>query len=95
MGPAKDKRVLANGETLLWYPRQPSGAVSYAARIGKDDRLIAIEQRLTRENLDQLSRASRETATCSTCSARPSASIRIRACSATPGPGTPKASNRN
>jgi outer membrane protein assembly factor BamE (lipoprotein component of BamABCDE complex) len=28
--------------------------VSYAARIGTDDRLIAIEQRLTREYLDQL-----------------------------------------
>ena len=54
MGPAKAKRVLASGETLLWYPRQPSGAVSYAARIGKDDRLISIEQRLTRENLDRL-----------------------------------------
>jgi outer membrane protein assembly factor BamE (lipoprotein component of BamABCDE complex) len=28
--------------------------VSYAARIGKDDKLIAVEQRLTRENLAKL-----------------------------------------
>src|SRR5688572_29905307 len=40
MGPAKDKRAASNGETVLWYPRLPSGRVSYAARIGKDDRLI-------------------------------------------------------
>ena len=26
----------------LWFPRLPSGRVSYAARIGKDDRLIAV-----------------------------------------------------
>jgi hypothetical protein len=54
MGPAKDTRTLANGETVLWYPRQPAGQVSYAARIGKDDRLIAVEQRLTAENLARL-----------------------------------------
>jgi hypothetical protein len=54
MGPAKDKRAGPNGETVLWYPRLPSGRVSYAARIGGDDRLIAIEQRLTRQYLDQL-----------------------------------------
>jgi len=53
MGPAADKRVVA-GETILWYPRLPSGRVSYAARIGKDDKLIAVEQRLTRENLEKL-----------------------------------------
>jgi hypothetical protein len=54
MGPAKDRRAAPNGETVLWYPRLPSGRVSYAARIGKDDKLIAIEQRLTRENLKKI-----------------------------------------
>jgi hypothetical protein len=54
MGPSQDKRTGPNGETVLWFPRLPAGRVSYAARIGKDDRLIAIEQRLTRESLDQL-----------------------------------------
>ena len=53
MGPAADKRTVA-GETVLWYPRLPYGRVSYAARIGKDDKLIAVEQRLTRENLQKL-----------------------------------------
>jgi len=54
MGPSQDKRAGQNGESVLWFPRLPAGRVSYAARIGTDDRLIAIEQRLTREYLDQL-----------------------------------------
>jgi hypothetical protein len=54
MGPARDKRVGPNGETVLWYPRLPAGRVSYAARIGKDDRLIAVEQRLTEANVAKL-----------------------------------------
>ena len=54
MGPSKDKRVGADGGTVLWFPRLPAGRVSYAARIGKDDRLIAVEQRLTKEYLEQL-----------------------------------------
>jgi hypothetical protein len=54
MGPAAEKRTDASGETVLWFPRLPYGRVSYAARIGKDDKLIAVEQRLTKENLDRL-----------------------------------------
>jgi hypothetical protein len=54
MGPSKDRRVASSGETVLWFPRLPYGRVSYAARIGKDDRLIAVEQRLTPENLAKL-----------------------------------------
>ena len=54
MGPSQDRRTLASGETELWFPRLPAGRVSYAARIGKDDRLIAVEQRLTRENVQKL-----------------------------------------
>jgi hypothetical protein len=54
MGPSHDKRAGPGGETVLWFPRLPAGRVSYAARIGKDDRLIAVEQRLTREYLEQL-----------------------------------------
>lgn len=54
MGPSKDKRAGPDGETVFWFPRLPAGRVSYAARIGKDDRLIAVEQRLTKENLDKL-----------------------------------------
>ena len=54
MGTPKDRRAGPNGETILWYPRLPDGRVSYAARIGKDGKLIAVEQRLTRANLDSI-----------------------------------------
>jgi hypothetical protein len=54
MGKPADRRAGPNGETVLWYPRLPYGRVSYAARIGKDGRLIALEQRLTKESLDKL-----------------------------------------
>jgi hypothetical protein len=56
MGQPTEKRAAPNGETVFWYPRLPSGRVSYAARIGADGKLIAIEQRLTRENFEQLKR---------------------------------------
>ena len=54
MGPVAEKRAAAGGETILWFPRLPYGRVSYAARMGKDDKLIGIEQRLTQSNLGML-----------------------------------------
>ena len=54
MGPAADKRAGPSGETVLWFPRLPAGRVSYAARIGADGKLIAVEQRLTPENFARL-----------------------------------------
>lgn len=54
MGTPADRRPGANGETVLWFPRLPYGRVSYAARIGKDGKLVAVEQRLTRENVEKL-----------------------------------------
>ena len=54
MGPSKDKRAGPDGETVLWFPRLPAGRVSYAARISTDGRLIAVEQRLTGENVARL-----------------------------------------
>jgi hypothetical protein len=56
VGPAAERRPGPNGETVLWFPRLPAGRVSYAARIGPDGKLIAIEQRLTEENLAFLER---------------------------------------
>lgn len=56
MGPAADKRVRPNGETWLYYTRQPYGYTNYVARIGPDDRLIALEQRLTDENVARIER---------------------------------------
>ena len=52
MGPATERRAGPNGETVLWFSRQPYGRESYAARIGPDGRLISIEQRLTVDNLN-------------------------------------------
>jgi hypothetical protein len=60
MGAPKDRRAGPDGQTILWYPRLPDGRVSYAARIGKDGKLIAIEQRLTRDNLEQIKPGMRE-----------------------------------
>ena len=54
MGPPAERSHSANGETILWFPRFPFGRQSYAARIGADGKLIAIEQRLTPENVARL-----------------------------------------
>src|SRR6267378_3388673 len=53
MGPAADKRV-HDGETWLYFPRQPYGQATYVARIDRDGRLIAIEQRITDDNLARI-----------------------------------------
>ncbi len=55
MGPAADKRV-KGGETWLYYPRQPWGYATYVARIGPEAKLIALEQRLTDENIARIER---------------------------------------
>src|SRR5438445_13723555 len=56
MGLAADKRPGPDGETVLWFPRMPYGDGTYAAHIGADGRLIAIEQRLTEENIAKIER---------------------------------------
>jgi hypothetical protein len=55
MGPSTDKRTVGN-ETWVYYSRQPYGLTNYVARIGQDDRLIAVEQRLTEENVAKIVR---------------------------------------
>src|SRR5258708_13145967 len=45
-----------NGQTICWFPQLPWGHASYAARIGPDGRLIAVEQRLTEGNINQIVR---------------------------------------
>ena len=54
MGRAADKRPGAGGETVYYYPQLPWGYASYAARIGADGRLVALEQRLTAENIERV-----------------------------------------
>lgn len=56
MGPVTERRAGRDGETVLWFSRQPYGRESYAARIGADGKLISLEQRLTVENLSYLER---------------------------------------
>ena len=54
MGRAAEKRSGSGGETVYYYPQLPWGYASYAARIGADGRLVAVEQRLTLENINRL-----------------------------------------
>ena len=55
MGPAAERRA-KGGETWVYYPRQPWGYSNYVARIGADGKLIALEQRLTDENIAKIER---------------------------------------
>lgn len=54
MGAPAEKRTVANGETWYFYPRQPYGRTTFVARIAPDSRLVAIEQRLTDENVAKI-----------------------------------------
>src|SRR5258708_7869172 len=54
MGPSVDRRERKDGEVVRYYSRLPAGRAMYAARFGSDGKLIAIEQRLTREFAKQL-----------------------------------------
>lgn len=54
MGVPYERRAQPDGETWLYYPRQPFGRQVFVARIGADRRLIAIEQRLSDEVLAKI-----------------------------------------
>jgi hypothetical protein len=54
MGRAADKRPAGGGETVYYFPRLPWGYATYAARIAADGRLVALEQRLTPQNIEKL-----------------------------------------
>ena len=54
MGQPADKRAGPGGQTIYWYPQLPYGRANYAARIGEDGTLLAIEQRLIEENIKQV-----------------------------------------
>jgi hypothetical protein len=53
MGAPAERRQVG-GETWLYYPRQPFGRKVFVARLGGDGRLVAIEQRLTDENVARI-----------------------------------------
>jgi hypothetical protein len=54
MGPNAEQRAGPGGETVRYYSRLPNGRQTFAARFGADGRLIAIEPRLTEDNLKKL-----------------------------------------
>jgi hypothetical protein len=54
MGRAAQKRPGPGGETVYYYPRLPWGYESYAARVSPDGKLIALEQRLTEDNIKRI-----------------------------------------
>ena len=56
MGRPVAKRAGAQGETVYWYPQTQYGRANYAARIAPDGRLVAMEQRLTQENIDKIAK---------------------------------------
>jgi len=85
MGQAADKRVHSDGETWYYYPRQPHGLAMFVARVDRDGKVIAVEQRLTDENVAKLEKGKTRPTMCATCSARRGRSGRSRACSATSG----------
>lgn len=54
MGVPKDKVAGNDGETVWFYPRGPAARQTFAARIGGDGVLRAIEQRLTPANVEKM-----------------------------------------
>ena len=54
MGTPAERRPMAGSETWFYYPRQPYGRVTYVARLSADGRLVALEQRLTDENVARI-----------------------------------------
>jgi hypothetical protein len=54
MGEPQLVRQAADGGQILWYPRQPYGRESYAARIQPNGTLAGIEQRLTSDNIGKI-----------------------------------------
>ena len=54
MGAPAEKRQAAGGESWYFYPRQPFGMKTFVARFAADGRLIAVEQRLTDQNVAKI-----------------------------------------
>jgi hypothetical protein len=51
MGRPADKIVNAAGETVWFYPKAPAGRETLAVRMRPDGTVLAVEQRLTKENI--------------------------------------------
>ena len=53
MGAPAEKRQVG-AETWYYYPRQPFGLKTFVARVAGDGRLVALEQRLTDDNVAKI-----------------------------------------
>jgi hypothetical protein len=54
MGPPAERVERDSGESLWYYPRQPSGLQCFVVRFSREGVLLDIEQRLTERNLAKL-----------------------------------------
>jgi hypothetical protein len=54
MGRPAERVTLAGGDSVWFYPRNPFGLETYAARISPQGTLVSLDQRLTVENLRRL-----------------------------------------
>jgi hypothetical protein len=54
MGRPVETRKMPNGETWYYYSRQPYGRQVFVARIAPDGKLVAVEPRLTDENVRKI-----------------------------------------
>jgi len=56
MGAPAERIRLPGGDTVLYFPRQPEGRMSFAARLGPDGVLRSVDQLLTEQNIANLVR---------------------------------------
>jgi hypothetical protein len=54
MGVPAERITVAGGDSVWFYPRQPAGLRTYAARLSPEGVLRDIDQRLTEENLKKI-----------------------------------------
>jgi len=54
MGPPTERISLPNGDSVLYFSRQPAGRAMYAATIGPDGVMKSVEQRITRQNMAKI-----------------------------------------
>ena len=54
LGRAAEQHARSDGETWLYYPKQPFGRKMLVARVAPDGKLIAVEQRLSEEYIAKL-----------------------------------------
>jgi hypothetical protein len=54
LGRPVEQHARSDGETWLYYPKQPFGRKTYVARVAADGKLLAVEQRLSEEYIAKL-----------------------------------------